>query len=187
VKGKHEAYSYHVTFNAMHNVVPEDPTKMHAHTFRVSMYVIEKQGDNSIYFDNGKILDEYFKCYKGIRVNELYAFKELTPTIENMGLVFYRELKKIFAENGKQLLSVEVGDSPVFSYCIGDRLLLGSVYNMYDEQKVDEYCQRVRKRYEAKAVKDEYEWMDREVDDAERSDDWVDDSVSDLDIFPYDI
>ena len=35
---RHEAYLYHVTFNAMHNLVVEDPRKMHAHTFSVGIY-----------------------------------------------------------------------------------------------------------------------------------------------------
>ena len=52
---RHEAYSYHVTFNAMHNLVLDDPTKMHAHTFRVGMYVIEKQDEHPVFLNNEMI------------------------------------------------------------------------------------------------------------------------------------
>lgn len=149
---KHEAYSYHVTFNAMHNIVLDDPTKMHAHTFRVGMYVIEKQKEHSGFLNNERILEDYFKRYRGIRINELQTFKEILPTLENMGMVFYEDLKEAFAENGMQLLSLEIGDSPICTYCIGERLLLGSMYNFMKEEKIEAYCRRLRQRYEAKAV-----------------------------------
>ena len=145
---KHEAYSYHVTFNAMHNLVLEDPKKMHAHTFRMGMYVIEKQDEHPVFLNNEKILQNYFKRYRGIRINELPVFKEVIPTLENMGTIFYEDLKVAFAENGMQLLSLEIGDSPVSAYCIGEKLLLGSIFNLTDEDEVDRYCQRVRQRYE---------------------------------------
>jgi len=155
VSKRHEAYSYHVTFNAMHNLVLEDPRKMHAHTFRVGMYVIEKQDENPVFFNNEKILKEYFDRYKGIRINELLAFKDIVPTLENMGMIFYRDLEKSFAQNGMELLSLEIGDSPVSMFCIGKSLILGSIWNLTDEAEIDAYCKRVHDRYEAKNTVEE--------------------------------
>ncbi len=150
MKKRHEAYSYRVTFNAMHNPVLDDPRKIHAHTFRVGMYVIEKQDEHSGFLNNEKILESYFARYRGIRVNDLPVFKDLPPTLENMGMVFYEDLKKAFEENGMQLLSLDIGDSPICTYSIGERLLLGSMYNLVNEEKVEAYCERLRKRYEEK-------------------------------------
>ena len=150
MKKRHEAYSYRVTFNAMHNPVLDDPRKIHAHTFRVGMYVIEKQDEHSGFLNNEKILESYFARYRGIRVNDLPVFKDLPPTLENMGMVFYKDLKKAFEENGMQLLSLDIGDSPICTYSIGERLLLGSMYNLVNEEKVEAYCERLRKRYEEK-------------------------------------
>ena len=155
MKDKHEAYSYHVTFNAMHNPVLDDPRKMHAHTFRVGMYVIEKQDEHSGFLNNEKILEDYFSRYRGIRINELRIFKDIPPTLENMGEIFYEDLKKAFAENGMQLLSLEIGDSPICTYCIGEKLMLGSMYNYMNEEQVEAYCQRLQKRYEEKIMKKE--------------------------------
>lgn len=148
MRKKHEAYSYHVTFNAMHNLVLDDPKRMHAHTFRVGMYVIEKQDEHPVFLNNEKILQNYFKRYRGVRINELPVFKDVIPTLENMGTIFYEDLKAAFAENGMELLSLEIGDSPISAYCIGEKLLLGSIFNLTDEDEVDRYCQRVRQRYE---------------------------------------
>lgn len=144
----HEAYWYHITFNAMHNLDLEDPTKMHAHTFRVGMYVIEKQKDHPAFFAGEHVLQDYFEQYQGIRLNELPVFKDTIPSLENIGNIFYEALKPVFEKNGKQLLSLEIGDSPTSAYCVGERLLLGVVSNLIPEGAAEEYCSRIRKRYE---------------------------------------
>ena len=138
---KHEAYLYHVTFNAMHNLDINDPRKMHAHTFRVGMYVVDRERDHPVFQNIEKGIRNYFDRYQGIRLNEL-------STLENIGDIFYHELKPLFEENGMQLLSLEIGDSPISVYCIGERLLLGDISSLTPEGAVEGYCQRVRGRYE---------------------------------------
>lgn len=145
---RHEAYLYHVTFNAMHNLALDNPRKMHAHTFRVGMYVIEKQEDHPVFLSSEKMLDEYFSRYQGIRLNELEVFRNIVPTLENMGEIFYRDLKSVFEQNGLQLLMLELGDSPVSTYSIGERLLLGNTFNLAAEGAVEKYCKKVRARYQ---------------------------------------
>lgn len=145
---KHEAYFYHVTFNAMHNIDLDDPLKMHAHTFRVGMYVIEKQKEHTAFLNSEHRLNDYFKRYQGVRLNDLALFHDIIPTLENIGDVFYNNLKPRFEENGMQLLSLEIGDSPVSVYCVGERLLLGAISNLIPEEKVADYCSRIRRRYE---------------------------------------
>lgn len=147
MREKHEAYWYHVTFNAMHNLVLDNPKSMHAHTFRVGMYVTEKQDEHPVFLNNERLLQEYFEKYRGIRLNELQAFKDILPTLENMGELFYWDLKPIFEGNGMQLIFLEIGDSPVSSYCIGERLLLGDVFGLVAAGEVEAYCQRIRQRY----------------------------------------
>ncbi len=148
MKNKHEAYSYRITFNAMHNLVLNDPRKMHAHTFRVGMYVIEKQDEHPVFLNTEKMLQEYFEEYRGIRINELELFREVLPTLENMGEIFYWDLKPLFEKNGMQLVYLEIGDGPTSSFYIGEALLLGDVSNMVEEKKVEAYCSGVRKRYQ---------------------------------------
>lgn len=147
MREKHEAYLYHVTFNAMHNMAVDDPRKMHAHTFRVGMYAVKKQDANPVFLNNERMLREYFDQYQGIRLNELQIFKDVVPTLENMGEIFYGELQTLFETNGMHLVSLEIGDSPVSTYYVGERLLLGSIFNMNAEQAVEDYCSRVRQRY----------------------------------------
>lgn len=154
---RHEAYLYHITFNAMHNLSPEDPRKMHAHTFCVGIYVMEEEDDHPIFLNTEKSLQGYFNRYQGIRLNELAPFNETVPTLENMGEVFYWDLKPIFKKNGMKLLLLEMGDSPISTYCIGERPMLGNVYSLALEKSVQEYCERVQQRY---TKEQEGDWLD---------------------------
>ena len=147
MRKSHEAYLYHITFNAMHNLTPDNPRKMHAHTFCVGIYVIEEQDDHPVFLNSERILERYFAQYQGIRLNELAPFMTLVPTLENMGDVFYRDLKPIFARNGMNLLLLEVGDSPISTYCVGERPMIGNVYSLALRDSLDEYCERVKQRY----------------------------------------
>lgn len=147
MRKQHEAYLYHVTFNAMHNLIIDDPKRMHAHTFCVGIYVIEKQEDHPVFLNSENVLNQYFERYKGIRLNEIMPFVKLVPTLENMGEVFYRELKPIFAENGMQLLFLEIGDGPLSAYHVGERIMIGTSMNAAEESQVDAYCRSVMRRY----------------------------------------
>ena len=147
---RHEAYLYHVTFNAMHNLVVNDPKRMHAHTFCVGIYTIEKQEDHPVFLSSEKILDKYFERYKGIRLNEVPPFIQIVPTLENMGDVFYKDLQPVFEKNGMQLLLLEIGDSPISAYGIGPRPMIGNVFNLTSHDLVEDYCERVRQRYKQK-------------------------------------
>lgn len=144
---RHEAYLYHITFNAMHNLMPDDPRKMHAHTFCVGIYVLEEEDDHPIFLSAENVLKHYFDRYQGIRLNEISPFTETVPTLENMGEVFYWDLKPIFKKNGMKILLLEMGDSPISTYCIGERPMLGNVYSLAMEEAVKDYCERVQQRY----------------------------------------
>ncbi len=157
MRERHEAYLYHITFNAMHNLTPDDPRKMHAHTFCVGIYVLKEQENQPFFLSSENILQRYFNRYRGIRLNELAPFTETVPTLENMGEVFYWDLKPIFKENGMKLLFLEMGDSPISTYGIGERPMIGDVYNLASEKVVEEYCERVRQRY---AEQEEGDWLD---------------------------
>ncbi len=157
MRERHEAYLYHITFNAMHNLTPDDPRKMHAHTFCVGIYVLKVQENQPFFLKSENILQRYFNRYRGIRLNELAPFTETIPTLENMGEVFYWDLKPIFKENGMKLLFLEMGDSPISTYGIGERPMIGDVYNLALEKDVEEYCERVCQKY---AEQEEGDWLD---------------------------
>ena len=68
------------------------------------------------------------------------------------------DLKSVFKRNGMNLLLLEMGDSPISTYCIGERPMLGNVYSLVQKKAMDEYCERVRQRYAE--GEEEVDWLD---------------------------
>lgn len=140
------AYRIRCQFNAVHSLDLSDPRKMHAHTFRVTAY-IEDIGEELHTIDRcHKLLNEYFEKYKGFRMNDVNPFRTLLPTIENMCQVFYEDLTEKLSKEGVQLAKLELGDSPLTSYSVGNCLLAGSAYNRVTDEQFEEYSRKVWER-----------------------------------------
>ncbi|MBQ7925057.1 MAG: 6-carboxytetrahydropterin synthase, partial [Lachnospiraceae bacterium] len=78
-------------------------------------------------------IKQYLLKYRGKYLNELDEFQEMLPTIENICEVLYKAIGQIVHRHGTRLVQIEVGDSPVALYAIGERLLLGSDYREISE------------------------------------------------------
>lgn len=140
------AYRIRYQFNAMHSLDLSIADKMHAHTFRVIAY-LENVGTELEKIDIcEKILSEYFSKYKGFRINDVPPFRDLIPTIENMCQVFYNDLAKKLSEEKVELVKLELGDSPLASYSVGKKLLIGSTYNYISEEQFKEYSSKILER-----------------------------------------
>lgn len=122
----------------MHNMDMEDPRKMHAHSFRVTAYI--RGGSNHMQYNTcEQAVQTYLDKYEGIRINDLPAFKNEVPTLENMCIKFYGDLCEIVKEHGAELIRLELGDSPVASFSIANELLVGTVYNAVAEDDFKAY------------------------------------------------
>ena len=133
------AYRIRCQFNAMHNLDLAHPEKMHAHTFRVMAY-LENVGEELEKIDDCESrLKVYLSRYKGCRLNELQAFRVELPTIENMCKFFYEDLQQELLQEGVSLVKLELGDSPLVTYSIGNKLLIGSAYQLVSDEKFLEY------------------------------------------------
>lgn len=141
-----KAYRIRYQFNAIHSLDLSSPEKMHAHTFRVTAY-IENVGEELDKIDFcEKQVKEYFAKYKGFRMNDIEPFRTVTPTIENMCQVFYKDLAEKLLQEGILLVKLELGDSPLASYSVGSSLLAGSAYNRITQQQFEEYSRKVWER-----------------------------------------
>lgn len=141
-----KAYRSRCQFNAVHSLDLSDPRKMHAHTFRVTAY-IENIGEELFAIDRcDAVLDQYFERYRGLRMNDVNPFQALLPTIENMCQVFYEDLTERLSEEGVKLVKLELGDSPLTSYSVGNCLLAGSAYNRVTDEQFEKYSRKVWKR-----------------------------------------
>lgn len=121
-----KAYKLSYYLNAQHSL-DHLKSSIHSHTFYVSMYIEDITKKGLINFQNvEQIIKHYFNQYSGKYLNEITPFDQLRPTIENLGAVFYEDLKVLLAEQGHDLIQIDISENPLRVYSISDRLYLGS-------------------------------------------------------------
>lgn len=140
-----KGYRYQFRFNAMHNLTPDMPEQMHAHTFRVVAYVRCKEESFTMFDTCEAVIREYLENYEGQRINEKASFVGKLPTLENMCEIFFADMERLLQGYGVDLIKLEVGDSPLASFSIGKELLVGSAYNYVSYEKYAAYCRKLRK------------------------------------------
>jgi 6-pyruvoyl tetrahydropterin synthase-like protein len=121
-----EGYKFKYRLNAKHsfNGIVEN---IHPHTFEISLYIEQIQAKTIVAFSTiDKIVEQFLLDYQNQFLNELSPFNQLEPTIENMGDVFYEELKVILHKNQFNLLQLEISETPLRIYLVSDRLMFGS-------------------------------------------------------------
>lgn len=114
-------YKWRFHFNAMHNTAPGQNAAGHSHSFLVILCMEIGQLDLERQNSCEKQLKEYFERYNGINLNDLEVFSDKLPTIENIGEVLYQDTKKIAAAHQMNQIQIQVGDSPVALYTIGEK------------------------------------------------------------------
>ncbi|MBR1931336.1 MAG: 6-carboxytetrahydropterin synthase [Lachnospiraceae bacterium] len=135
-------YRWYFHFNASHNMSPEDLEKKHVHTFLVNACIEVTQMDIASQNECGDRLREYLARYRGAYLNELETFREKLPTIEGICEVLYQDMKEIAEQHQGRLLNLEVGDSPVAMFSMGEQLLLGFTYTPVRDEDYQMYLEQ---------------------------------------------
>jgi len=136
-------YRWHFHFNAMHNTVVEKEEMKHTHSFLVILCMEMEQLDLEKQNKCEKQLKEYFATYNGKYLNELAVFKDKVPTIENICEVLYEDTQKIATTHDMKQIQIEVGDSPVALYSIGEKLLVGTMDREIPEKQFEKYKEQL--------------------------------------------
>ncbi len=105
------SYKYTFRLNASHSNVGKQ-SSVHAHTFEIALYM--KPGDHSFveYDHTEKVVRDYLTIFSGQNLNTVPPFDTTSPTIENMGEVFFAHLSELLQRDGFQLTKLEVSESP---------------------------------------------------------------------------
>lgn len=127
-----KAHKFTFKFNASHYFDKEE--NIHSHTFFVKLYIYTKGNEFVSYENLESTFKTFFEGYKGVILNDINLFRDLSPTIENMGKIFYIILDNICSAQGLKLLRLEIGDGPLRSFCIGEKIIVGSVHNEINEE-----------------------------------------------------
>lgn len=121
-----KAYKLSYYLNAQHSM---DNTNLniHAHTFNICLLLEDIRKKGFINFEViSDIVNGYMGQFSGKHLNEMPEFIELLPTIENIGAIFYEELKLLLMDGEYDLIQIEISENPLRVYSISDRLYLGT-------------------------------------------------------------
>ncbi|XOQ48470.1 MAG: 6-carboxy-5,6,7,8-tetrahydropterin synthase [Eubacteriales bacterium] len=116
-----KAYKYTFKLHISHNPVSVSKQSAHFHTIKIILYLQNFNNKFSKFDVIEKIIQNYFEIYEGAYLNETASFQELDPTIENIGRVFYSHLKSIVRENGFELLTLEISETPTRIFSISEK------------------------------------------------------------------
>lgn len=120
-----KAYKLSYYLNAQHSMDLKE--NAHGHTFCIGLYIEDLSKKGFLNFNQiEKIVNNRIGRFSGKYLNAEEPFTSLPPTIENMGSVFYEELKIILIEQGYDLIQLDICENPLRVYSISDRLYLGS-------------------------------------------------------------
>lgn len=112
-------YKFKFYLNARHSVIFNDQfSKVHPHTWEVTVLFNCKESRtvNFTMFENE--LEKYFLNYEGKYLNEHVSFKDINPTMENIGKVLYDHIKSLVNNNELSFKMLEISENPSRTYII---------------------------------------------------------------------
>jgi 6-pyruvoyl tetrahydropterin synthase-like protein len=106
----------------------------HTHTFFISLYIEDLSNEGFVNFaEIADIVNCYIDQFSGQYLNEIPPFQELSPTIENMGSIFYENLKTTLLKHEYDLIKLDICENPLRVYSISDRIYLGTKTSEADQ------------------------------------------------------
>lgn len=125
-----QGYLYKFNMNASHSVLINNKrAPAHSHTFLISLFVEMQDVEFVIYDEVENIVNKFLSVYSGKELNEFEAFREVEPTLENIGDFLFEKLSGILKENSINLLRLEISEISTRVYvinCDGQGNILGS-------------------------------------------------------------
>ena len=120
-----KAYKLSYYLNAQHSF-DNNKESAHAHSFTITLWIDDLSRKGFCDFTQiSDIVNSYFSQFSGKYLNEIKDFQTLSPTLENMALVFYEHLKEVLLYRRYDLIQLDICENPLRVYSISDRLYLG--------------------------------------------------------------
>lgn len=112
-------YKFKFYINARHSVTFNGrESNIHPHTWEVVVYFGSDTSDTLNFTEFEKELEKYFLNYEGKYINELDVFKDINPTMENIGKLLYNDIKKLLDNRSLYFNRVEISENPTRTYII---------------------------------------------------------------------
>ena len=91
----------------------------HPHTWEIGL-LIQGLDQASQMEQIQKMIETYLEQYEEKTINDFFPFNILTPSTENIGKVFYKELSKMLEQKGMVLESLQISDNPTKTFILNE-------------------------------------------------------------------
>lgn len=99
------------------------------HSFTVTIYVSRhRQSEQIMFFDIDRVVNDYLKQFEQCYLNDMPVFSDRIPNIENMGDLFFEELKECLFNIGVGLYQLDIFENPLSIYQVSSRIHIPACY-----------------------------------------------------------
>lgn len=112
-------YRFKFYINARHSVTFKGKSSnIHPHTWEVVVSFGSEISETINFSEFEGKLEKYFIYYEGKYLNELESFIGINPTMENMGKIFYSDIKELLDRENLYFKRIEISENPTRTYII---------------------------------------------------------------------
>ncbi|MBC7766230.1 MAG: 6-carboxytetrahydropterin synthase, partial [Hyphomonadaceae bacterium] len=118
-------YRFKFYLNAMHSVkINNKNSTVHPHTWEIVLYITKINEDVFVQFTEiEKKIELFLSIYEGQYLNDISPFDLLSPTLENIGDVFARQVINMLRNNAWEMRQLEISENPSRTYIIATEQL----------------------------------------------------------------
>lgn len=95
----------------------------HIHTLEIFIYIKLNENESMLNYKKiDELVESYLEKYSGKYLNEMEQWREVSPTIENLGDFFYLQLSELLEKHQYQLVMLEISETPLRTYRVTGRM-----------------------------------------------------------------
>lgn len=130
--GAFKGYKFKFKFNASHYIELENAETVHPHTFHVCFFIENNQGTFVPYEEVEGYIKNLLSQFRGRCLNNVEAFSDTVPTLENICYVIYKEIDNYCLSLGLDLVKVGISDNSISWYSLSELLIIDATNITYD-------------------------------------------------------
>lgn len=118
----------------------------HSHTFQIVLYAgASDVGGQHLFGDMDRNVREYLSQYEGRYLNEMAQFRGGGTNIEDIGEVFYEDLKRQMKDRGFRLYQLEISENPLCVYIVSNKIMLHTRSDRESRQGIENILAQKKK------------------------------------------
>lgn len=118
----------------------------HSHTFQIVLYAgASDVGGQHLFGDMDQNVREYLSQYEGRYLNEMAQFRGGGTNIEDIGEVFYEDLKRQMKDRGFRLYQLEISENPLCVYIVSNKIMLHTRSDRESRQGIENILAQKKK------------------------------------------